>query len=80
MSDIKLISTSTTLQEQFGGTLVLRAQPAGTSYGPQTDSQAAPELTFDLLPAAQGTIPPRVLHPRPWRGPQQKGGCCRARV
>ena len=44
MSDIKLISTSTTLQEQFGGTLVMRAQPAGTSYGPQTDSQPAPEL------------------------------------
>lgn len=61
MSDIKLISTSTTLQEQFGGTLVIRAQPAGTSYGPQTDSQPAPELTFDLLPAIEEPILPGSL-------------------
>lgn len=61
MSDIKLISTSTTLQEQFGGTLVIRAQPAGASYGAQTDSQPAPELTFDLLPAIEEPILPGSL-------------------
>lgn len=61
MSDVKLISTATTLQEQFGGTLVMRAQPAGTSYGPQTDSQPAPELTFDLLPAIEEPILPGSL-------------------
>lgn len=61
MSDIKLTSTSTTLTETFGGTLVLRAQPAGTSYGAQTDSQAAPELTFDLLPAIEEPILPGSL-------------------
>lgn len=58
MSDIKLISTSTTLQEQFGGTLVVQAQPAGTSYGAQTDSQPAPAVTFDLLPAVAEPILP----------------------
>lgn len=61
MSDIKLISKSTTLTEQFGGTLVMRAQPAGTSYGSQTDSQPAPELTFDLLPAVEEPILPGSL-------------------
>ncbi|HLA33018.1 MAG TPA: hypothetical protein VJ047_18510 [Pseudomonas sp.] len=61
MPDIKLISTATTLQEQFGGTLVIRAQPAATSYGPQTDSQPAPELTFDLLPAVEEPILPGSL-------------------
>lgn len=61
MSDIKLISTTTTLQEQFGGTLVIQSQPAGTSYGEQTDSQAAPPLTFDLLPDIDEPVVPGSL-------------------
>lgn len=61
MSDISLISTSTTLQEQFGGTLVVRSQPAGTDYGPQSDSQAAPQITFDLLPGVDEPILPGSL-------------------
>jgi len=61
MSDVTLIGTSTTLQEQFGGTLVVRSQPAGTSYAVQQDSQPAPELTFDLLPATGGPVVPGSL-------------------
>ncbi|MEK8080700.1 hypothetical protein [Pseudomonas sp. XK-1] len=61
MSDIKLISTTVNLQEQFGGTLVIRAQAAGASYGPQTATQATPPVTLDLLPATSEPILPGSL-------------------
>lgn len=61
MSDIKLRSTSTTLQERFGGTLVVKGQPAGTSYGTQTDTQSAPQVTFNLLPVVNEPIVPGSL-------------------
>lgn len=60
-SEPRLVSTSTTLQEQFGGTLVIRSQPAGTSYVTETDSQPAPQLTFDLLPSISEPIVPGSL-------------------
>lgn len=61
MSDISLISTSSIQQEQFGGTLVIKSQPAGASYGEQSDSQSAPALTFDLLPGVEEPIVPGSL-------------------
>ncbi|QQE87296.1 hypothetical protein [Azotobacter chroococcum] len=57
----ELESTTTSLQEQYGGTLVARAQPAGVSYGAQTDSQTAPPLSFDLLPDIAEPIVPGSL-------------------
>jgi hypothetical protein len=57
----KLVATSTTLQEQFGGTLVIKSQPAGSSYVTETDTQAAPQLTFDLLPSIAEPIVPGSL-------------------
>ena len=59
--EIELLGSTTTRQEQFGGTLVLQYQPAGTSYGAQSDSQAAPALTFELLGGAGGAIVPGSL-------------------
>ncbi|MCM2317873.1 MAG: hypothetical protein NDI93_00920 [Pseudomonas sp.] len=61
MSDIQLHSTSTTLQQQFGGTLVIQSQPAASGYVIETDSQPAPALTFDLLPAIEEPILPGSL-------------------
>lgn len=57
----KLVSTSTTLQEQFGGTLVIKSQPAGIGYVTETDVQPAPQLTFNLLPAVEEPIVPGSL-------------------
>lgn len=61
MSDIKLRSTSTTLQEQFGGTLTIKSQSAGSSTSGETATQAAPALTFDLLPGIDEPILPGSL-------------------
>lgn len=57
----KLVATSITLQEQFGGTLLIRSQAAGASYGDQQDVQPAPQLTFDLLPTVDEPIVPGSL-------------------
>ncbi|SFL23753.1 hypothetical protein [Azotobacter beijerinckii] len=54
-------STTTSLQEQFGGTLLARAQPAGVGYGTQSDSQSVPPLTFELLPNVDEPIVPGSL-------------------
>lgn len=59
--EMGLLASKTTLQEQFGGTLVLKYQPAGTSYGEQTDSQAAPQIAFDLLGGLGERIVPGSL-------------------
>src|SRR5690606_37053224 len=48
-------------QEIFGGTLMVRAQSAGTAYEPQTDSVAAPPLEIDLLPHIADPIVPGSL-------------------
>lgn len=48
-------------QEIFGGTLMVRAQSAGTTYEPQTDSVAAPPLEIDLLPHIADPIVPGSL-------------------
>lgn len=61
MSEITLHSTNITLQEQFGGTLVVKAQPAGASYVNETATQPAPPLTFKLLPASSEPIVPGSL-------------------
>lgn len=60
-SEPKLVTTSTTLQEQFGGTLVIKAQPATTNYVTETNTQPAPPLTFDLLPTVADPIVPGSL-------------------
>ena len=57
----KLIATNTTLQEGFGGSMAIRYQSNGQSYGNQTDTQAAPTLTFDLLPGVGEPIVPGSL-------------------
>lgn len=57
----ELIATSTILQEQFGGTLLIKSQPAGTSFGDQEDVQPAPQLTFDLLPTVNDPLVPGSL-------------------
>ena len=48
-------------QEIFGGTLMVRAQSAGTTYEPQTDSVAAPPLEIELLPHIADPIVPGSL-------------------
>ncbi|WP_177424344.1 hypothetical protein [Pseudomonas sp. MYb185] len=48
-------------QEIFGGTLMVRAQAAGTTYEPQTDSVGAPPLEIDLLPHVADPIVPGSL-------------------
>lgn len=61
MREPRAQATTTTLQEQFGGTLVIKSQPAGTSTSLETDSQPAPGLTIDLLPAVADPIIPGSL-------------------
>lgn len=48
-------------QEIFGGTLMVRAQEAGATYAPETDSVGAPGLQWDLLPAVGDPIVPGSL-------------------
>lgn len=48
-------------QEIFGGTLMVRAQAAGATYEPQTDSVGAPPLEIDLLPHITDPIVPGSL-------------------
>lgn len=57
----KLTSTATTLQEGFGGTVSVRAQPAAVAGAGHTESQPAPGLTFDLLPEVAEPIVPGSL-------------------
>jgi hypothetical protein len=59
--ELVLVGTNVTLQEGFGGTLNVRAQPNGLSYGAQADSQPAPPVTFDLLPNVAEPIVPGSL-------------------
>lgn len=58
---LELVSTNTTLQEGFGGTLTVRAQPASIAGDVRTDSQTAPGVTFDLLPGVADPIVPGSL-------------------
>ncbi|SDS29327.1 hypothetical protein SAMN05216198_1627 [Halopseudomonas litoralis] len=57
----KATSTVVPRQEIFGGTVMVRAQSAGTDYEPQTDGIAAPELTIDVLPGSADPIVPGSL-------------------
>lgn len=58
---LELVATSTTLQEGFGGTLAVRAQPASLVGDVQADTQATPGMTFDLLPGVAEPIVPGSL-------------------
>ncbi|MNZ21600.1 hypothetical protein D3C78_386760 [compost metagenome] len=58
---LKLVSTNSSLLEGFGGTLAIRAQSNELTYGPQTDTQPAPPVTFDLLPEVAEPIVPGSL-------------------
>ncbi|MBX9762885.1 MAG: hypothetical protein K2Y24_07635 [Pseudomonadaceae bacterium] len=57
----RLVGTNTTLQEGFGGTLAVRAQPASVTGAGHINSQPAPGLTFDLLPDVAEPIVPGSL-------------------
>ncbi len=48
-------------RETFAGTLAVRAQSAGETYGPQSESVAAPALVWDLLPDWEDPIVPGSL-------------------
>jgi hypothetical protein len=58
---LELVKTNTTLLEAFGGTLTVRAQANGQSYGAQTDVQAVVPVTLDLLPGVAEAILPGSL-------------------
>lgn len=58
---IVLVSTNTNLIETFGGTLAVRAQANGTSYGAQVDAQPVAPVTLDLLPGIAEPILPGSL-------------------
>ncbi|WP_169406513.1 hypothetical protein [Pseudomonas sp. gcc21] len=57
----RTVTTPVQRQEMFGGTLMVRAQSAGATYEPQTDSVAAPQLQIDLLPGVANPIVPGSL-------------------
>lgn len=59
--ELVLVSTNTNLMESFGGTLTVRAQANGESYGDQTDVQAVAPVTLDLLPGIAEPILPGSL-------------------
>ncbi|EMV9185877.1 hypothetical protein AADU03_004763 [Escherichia coli] len=58
---LELVKTSTNLREAFGGTLIVRAQANGQSYGAQTDVQSVVPMTLDLLPGVTESILPGSL-------------------
>ncbi|PJI50805.1 MAG: hypothetical protein CTR55_00465 [Pseudomonas sp.] len=58
---LELVTTITNLRESFGGTLSVRAQSNGQSYGAQTDTQAVIPVTLDLLPGISENILPGSL-------------------
>lgn len=59
--EIVLVSTTTNIMEAFGGTLSIRAQSSGQSYGAQTDVQTVAPVTLDLLPGITEPILPGSL-------------------
>lgn len=58
---LELVKTNTSLLESFGGTLTVRAQANGQSYGAQTDVQSVVPVTLDLLPGVAEAILPGSL-------------------
>lgn len=58
---LQLVTTNTSLRESFGGTLSIRAQANGQSYGAQTDVQTLAPVTLDLLPGIAESILPGSL-------------------
>ncbi|SDH49623.1 hypothetical protein [Pseudomonas panipatensis] len=58
---LQLVTTNTSLMESFGGTLSIRAQANGQSYGAQTDVQTVAPVTLDLLPGIAESILPGSL-------------------
>jgi len=58
---LELVKTNTNLLESFGGTLTIRAQGNGQSYGAQTDVQSVVPVTLDLLPGVAEAILPGSL-------------------
>ncbi|MDF3935465.1 hypothetical protein [Pseudomonas citronellolis] len=58
---LELVKTNSNLLEAFGGTLTVRAQASGQSYGAQTDTQPVVPVTLDLLPGVTEAILPGSL-------------------
>ncbi|WP_160286547.1 hypothetical protein [Pseudomonas knackmussii] len=58
---LQLVTTNTSMRESFGGTLTIRAQANGQSYGAQTDVQTLAPVTLDLLPGIAESILPGSL-------------------
>ncbi|WP_043309564.1 hypothetical protein [Pseudomonas sp. ML96] len=56
-----LVNTTVQIREQFGGTLAVMGQAAGVPATPQTASQAAPAITFNLLSGVGEPILPGSL-------------------
>jgi hypothetical protein len=56
-----LVTTNVPTRESFGGVLSAKAQAAGVVSVAKTDSQAAPAITIDLLPAVAEAIVPGSL-------------------
>ncbi|WP_416311172.1 hypothetical protein [Pseudomonas sp. W03] len=59
--ELILVATNTSVMESFGGTLAIRAQSNGLTYGSQTDSQTVAPVTLDLLPGIAEPILPGSL-------------------
>lgn len=56
-----LVTTTVQQREAFGGTLAITGQAAGVAGTEKTESQAAPSITFNLLPGVGEAIVPGSL-------------------